>query len=360
MIRKSISSIIALAMVSTIFISVIPQLCCALTLVDTMDSSWTITASSGGSSVVLAEYSNLQYTSAETSIRTYVANGGTDGRDYGRASAEKDFAFNGLDRLKVNYYIAQQTDSNDGWGGMAARAEIMFITHDASGDHNYRYIIAGSETNCGNYNADHYCDAQPDAVYVDETNTIIPAPGDLEHEPPTGIWYTLDRDVNSDFVVDWSTVTHITIKIENYGAWMYRDALETFWDDLEVTSKTEISTDIDIDPDTLNLKSKGKWITCYIELSEGYDVRDINADAILLEDSLHPELNPKYGFVRSENSYIMDHDGDGILERMVKFDRSDVEDMLWPGIYNLKVTGELKDGTTFEGYSDEIRVIDPP
>jgi hypothetical protein len=44
---------------------------------------------------------------------------------------------------------------------------------------------------------------------------------------------------------------------------------------------------------------------------------------------------------------------------MIKFDRSEVEDMLVPGTYNLKVTGELEDGTKFEDYSDEIRVIDP-
>ncbi|UCD44937.1 MAG: hypothetical protein JSV27_00025 [Candidatus Bathyarchaeota archaeon] len=31
---------------------------------------------------------------------------------------------------------------------------------------------------------------------------------------------------------------------------------------------------VDIHLGTLNLGSKGKWITCYIELSEGYDVRD--------------------------------------------------------------------------------------
>jgi hypothetical protein len=30
-----------------------------------------------------------------------------------------------------------------------------------------------------------------------------------------------------------------------------------------------------------------------------------------------------------------------------------------PGTYNLKVTGELLDGMGFEGFSDEVRVIDP-
>jgi hypothetical protein len=33
--------------------------------------------------------------------------------------------------------------------------------------------------------------------------------------------------------------------------------------------------------------------------------------------------------------------------------------MLSVGTYNLKVTGELTDGTSLEGYSDKIRVIDP-
>jgi hypothetical protein len=100
---------------------------------------------------------------------------------------------------------------------------------------------------------------------------------------------------------------------------------------------------INIDPNTLNLKSKGRWITCYITLNEPYDVNDIDISTILLEDTIPAEWG--------------DIQGD-IL--MVKFDRSEVEDMLVPGTYNLKVTGELLDGTGFEGYSDVVRVIDPP
>jgi hypothetical protein len=99
---------------------------------------------------------------------------------------------------------------------------------------------------------------------------------------------------------------------------------------------------INIDPNTLNLKSKGRWVTCYIDLF-GYDVNDIDISTILLEDIIPAE----WGDIQNETL-------------MVKFDRSEVEDMLSPGTYNLKVTGELIDGTTFEGYSDEIRVIEPP
>ena len=118
-----------------------------------------------------------------------------------------------------------------------------------------------------------------------------------------------------------------------------------------------VEADIDIDPDTLNGRARGTWITCYVELPDGYDVREIDASTILLEDTISPVLDERYGFAISTSSHIVDHDGDGILERMVKFNRQEVADILPRGIHILKVTGELKDGMVFTGYSDEIRVV---
>jgi hypothetical protein len=120
-----------------------------------------------------------------------------------------------------------------------------------------------------------------------------------------------------------------------------------------------VEIEVDIDPDTLNLKSKGKWITVYIEVKGG-DPRDIVADSVLLNDTLHPENNTKYGFVVNESSYIMDHDGDGVEERMFKFERSEVQAIVTVGEnVNLTVTLQFVDGSEFSG-SDTIRVIDPP
>jgi hypothetical protein len=110
----------------------------------------------------------------------------------------------------------------------------------------------------------------------------------------------------------------------------------------------EIQAVIDIDPDTLNLNSKSKWITCYIELPGDYDVEEIEVSTIKLNDQVPVESRP---------TGVGDCDDDGIAELMVKFDRSAVQEILEAGDeVEITVTGELNDDTKFEG-SDTIRVI---
>jgi len=122
-----------------------------------------------------------------------------------------------------------------------------------------------------------------------------------------------------------------------------------------------IAGTIDIDPDTLNISSKGKWVTCYIELPDGYDVMDIDGSTVMLEGI--PAYIGAEGWARAgaNSGNIMDHDGDGILERMVKFDGAAVRGYLIglgaSGYVGLTVTGDLVDGPSFEGI-DVIRVID--
>jgi parallel beta-helix repeat protein len=109
---------------------------------------------------------------------------------------------------------------------------------------------------------------------------------------------------------------------------------------------SEILVDLNTDPDTLNLKSRGRWITAYITLPEGFDASDIEFSTISLGDGTF-EVGGEYGEFES-NLYT------------AKFDRSELEDMI--GAPNealeLTVTGELTDGTPFTG-SDTIRVICP-
>lgn len=123
----------------------------------------------------------------------------------------------------------------------------------------------------------------------------------------------------------------------DYLPWAKQDG----WKKIEAT--------VDIEPDTLNLNSKGKWITCYIELEESYDVADIDVSTIKLNDEVDAELKP---------TGLGDYDDDGITDLMVKFDRTSVQELLEVGDeVEIVITGELTDGTSFEG-TDTIRVID--
>jgi hypothetical protein len=106
-----------------------------------------------------------------------------------------------------------------------------------------------------------------------------------------------------------------------------------------------IEAGIDIDPNTLNLTSKGKWISCYIWLPEGYDVADVNSYSVFLED----EIGAEWIWVDEEEQVVM-----------AKFSRQDLCRMLAElgelGDVELTVSGELTDGTIFEG-TDTIRII---
>jgi len=116
-----------------------------------------------------------------------------------------------------------------------------------------------------------------------------------------------------------------------------------------------LRAEINIDPDTLNLKSEGKWITGYIEFPSRYDVMSIDISTVTLNRTINAENDPKYDFVSSP--VPADKDGDGLVEFMVKFDRSAVEQILEPAdAVTLSVSGEFTAGI-FEG-RDTIRVIE--
>ncbi|MFX1563020.1 MAG: C13 family peptidase, partial [Promethearchaeota archaeon] len=119
---------------------------------------------------------------------------------------------------------------------------------------------------------------------------------------------------------------------------------------------------IDIKPQNLKLKSKGCWVTCYIELPPifGADVYEIDVSSIKLGSEV-----PAEGICAIE-----DFDHDRVLELVVKFDREAVVSyILSTGVdgyvtgfsrwATLRVTGKLFSGTPFEGY-DTIKVTFHP
>ncbi|MBA7622523.1 hypothetical protein ES703_29901 [subsurface metagenome] len=119
-------------------------------------------------------------------------------------------------------------------------------------------------------------------------------------------------------------------------------------DSVHVTEIAQIiAASVDFDPDTLNLKSNGKMVTTYIELPKGYDVKRIGISSIRL-NGIVPAL--------AKPSEVGDYDKDGVLDLMVKFDRSAVSDVLTTGdLMKVTLSGKVA-GIDFEG-SDFIRVI---
>lgn len=101
-----------------------------------------------------------------------------------------------------------------------------------------------------------------------------------------------------------------------------------------------IDAKIEIHPETLNLKSKGRWVTCIIELPEYLEESDINPDTVKLE-----------GAIKAQKPILTGH------SLNVKFDRAELEELLTSGKdIVLTVTGQLWDGMHFKG-TDTIDAI---
>jgi hypothetical protein len=115
----------------------------------------------------------------------------------------------------------------------------------------------------------------------------------------------------------------------------------------EVAPLEGITAEVKISPRTLNLKSKGRWITVHIELSEGYSTADIDFSTILLDGLVTPETTKGSGegklVVKFSRGAVITHIQDTYGITGSKF--SEV---------TLTITGEVA-GTTFES-SDSIRV----
>jgi hypothetical protein len=141
--------------------------------------------------------------------------------------------------------------------------------------------------------------------------------------------------------IDSNDYPHIGYTFQNR-----RDGQRMIYENLYAT-KAEIpfvhcDLSLDIDPDTLNLKSKGRWITAYLR-TEGPNAVDIDAPSLLLNNVIP--------------SARWDIQNDTTL--MVKFDRAAVQAILpIAETVDIKVTGQWNDGETFELH-DIIRVILP-
>jgi hypothetical protein len=127
---------------------------------------------------------------------------------------------------------------------------------------------------------------------------------------------------------------------------------------LTIREASLIKAQVNLDPTSLNLGSKGTWVTAYIEITKSFDLHNINVSSILLNNTIPVAL--------SAPVTIGDYDNDGIPDLMVKFDRAKVVQYVLDNVPNggrfvtvtFIMTGKLYDGTPFQG-SDTMSVISP-
>jgi hypothetical protein len=158
----------------------------------------------------------------------------------------------------------------------------------------------------------------------------------------------LDQQVSVGDLPGWHI---IEIRITALEAGTFPTAYWTLWDNFRLLEgPTEIPAAIDLDPGTLNPRSNGKWITCYIELAEGSDAGAINGSTVTLDD-IPAYISDKQGWATPEGNdeNVADYDSDGVLERMVKFDRAAVQSIVEPPEATLTIKGWLTGGTPFAG-----------
>jgi rhodanese-related sulfurtransferase len=110
----------------------------------------------------------------------------------------------------------------------------------------------------------------------------------------------------------------------------------------------KVNAAIEVKPETFNLNSNGKWVTCYIALKTPNTVNDIDVSTINLNNVIPAELRP---------TEIGDYDYDTVPDLMVKFDRVSVQGLLADGEIKLVATFSLNNQKMCGGW-DVIRVVD--
>ncbi|KON30199.1 hypothetical protein AC482_04385 [miscellaneous Crenarchaeota group-15 archaeon DG-45] len=198
----------------------------------------------------------------------------------------------------------------------------------------------------------------PPEIVVNEPEAVIYESGEIPvnisaRDPfgVTSIWYNVKNSAGAWVYAANRTYTSPTTMSGflngdyRFYAWA-ENALELVGVNSEIRfSVLSGGVKVDLNPDTLNLRSRGRWITARITPPEGYKAEDIDIGTVRLEFS-GEIVHADWGNV----------EGDVL---MVKFRRSAVAQILSAGDeVEIKVRGSLENGAAFEG-SDTIRVIDP-
>jgi len=155
-----------------------------------------------------------------------------------------------------------------------------------------------------------------------------------------------------------STYLNVTVVANDHDSVAPLEGRASFTLIVTPSGPVTVPASINIDPDTLNRGSNGKWITAYLELPFGYDPATILVSTIRLRAVNGQPLASAIP-AQSRPVAIGDQNANGVPDLMVKFNRSLVERVVPDGErIMLTIEGQLTSNQVFSG-SDIIRVIHP-
>jgi hypothetical protein len=127
------------------------------------------------------------------------------------------------------------------------------------------------------------------------------------------------------------------------------DAFGDIWLIRELELET-VAADLDLDPSTINLKSKGNYLTGRLEFQAGRDPASVDLATVTLR-VIDPVTSAVLHVAAGAPTAVGDADRDGIPDLTIKFDRATVQSWFSsgadPAIF--RVEGRFGDGTAFEG-----------
>jgi hypothetical protein len=115
----------------------------------------------------------------------------------------------------------------------------------------------------------------------------------------------------------------------------------------------DIVSSAELEPDTLNKESEGKFVTAHIEFIEVLDASQIDTSSVALILDGYTML-----YAEPQDVRISDYNENGIADLTVKFDRQEALESMNNGDVEISITG-LVDGVFFQE-SDTIRVLGNP
>lgn len=158
-----------------------------------------------------------------------------------------------------------------------------------------------------------------------------------------------------EYQIDWPTLVAggngVVLRIDKNGDGVFEQTVTADKDLTADEFALQTETVVDFNPDTMNMKSNGKYATAYIELPGNFNPHDIAVASVKLNHAVDAESKPVS---------VGDYDADGIADLMVKFSLDKIKPLLSRGSNAISISGYVRDitGPIFFQGADHVRVIE--